>query len=231
MSAVITLSRQLGARGAEIACGVAAELNFRVVGREMVYEAIEGCMIEHVPLDAEEDKSTIIQRALDFIQGRPAVPDVLPVFNQSEPGLLSAGFFDTNGYYRSVLESIVFDLSRKGNVLIIGQAGQVLLRDHPSAFHTRVVAPMDKRIETIRQRFGLSAEKALHQIETSDRARAEYLKRHYKADIDDARLYDLTINTGKISPQQAIEVILETLAESGLLSNEEPMACSIEGCG
>lgn len=230
MSTVITLSRQLGAGGAEIACHVAAELGLRLVGREMINEAIEGCVIEGIPLDADESRATIIQRALDFVQGRPPVTDNVPVANLSEPGVLSNRPFHSDEYYRSVLESILFDLSQRDNVLILGQAGQVILRDHPGAFHIRIVAPLDARIQTIQTRFGLVTDKAKRAIESSDKARAQYLKRHYKADIDDARLYDLTINTGKIPPPQAVELILSALRESGLLPVKEPLACSIEGC-
>lgn len=230
MGLVITLSRQLGAGGAETACGVAAELNLRVVGREMVHEAIEGCAMENIPLEAEASQSTIIQRALDFIQGRPTGTEAIPVFSETGPGILSTRLFSTDDYYRSVLESIVFDLAHKGNTLIMGQAGQIILRDQPGVFHVRIVAPLEQRIQTIQRRFGLSAEKATRRIEASDRARAEYLRRHYKVDIDDARLYDLTINTGKIAPQQAVEFILEAVAEAGLLSAEGAFACSIEGC-
>lgn len=230
MGTVITLSRQLGAGGAEIACGVAAELGLRLVGRQIINEAIEGCVIEDIPLDVDESRATTIQRALDFIRGRPPATANVPVANLSEPGVLSTTRFHADEYYRSVLESILFDLSQQDNVLILGQASQVILRDRPGAFHIRVVAPLNARIKTIQTRFGLITEKAKHAIESSDRARAEYLKRHYKANIDDAKLYDLTINTSKVAPPQAVELILSALPESGLLPTEAPLACSIEGC-
>jgi cytidylate kinase len=217
MGITITLSRQLGSGGAEIACGVAAELGLRVVGRGLVHEALEGCVLDDTGLEAEEEKPAFIRQALDFLQGKPPIPASHTVLNRSEPGVLSTRLFNSDQYYRSILESIVFDLTQLGDVLIIGQAGQLILREDPNALHVRVVAPLDKRVRVIQARFDVSQEEARGRIRASDKARADYLKRHYREDIDDAKLYDLTLNTGTVPEDAAIKLTVDAVKAAGLL--------------
>ena len=217
MGITITLSRQLGSGGAEIACGVAAELGLRVVGRGLVHEALEGCVLDDTGFEAEEEKPAFIRQALDFLQGKPPIPASHTVLNRSEPGVLSTRLFNSDQYYRSILESIVFDLTQLGDVLIIGQAGQLILREDPNALHVRVVAPLDKRVRVIQARLDVSQEEARRKIGASDKARADYLKRHYSEDIDDAKLYDLTLNTGTVPEDAAIKLTVDAVKAAGLL--------------
>ena len=217
MGITITLSRQLGSGGAEIACGVAAELGLRVVGRGLVHEALEGCVLDDTGFEAEEEKPAFIRQALDFLQGKPPIPASHTVLNRSEPGVLSTRLFNSDQYYRSILESIVFDLTQLGDVLIIGQAGQLILREDPNALHVRVVAPLDKRVRVIQARLDVSQEEARRRIGASDKARADYLRRHYSEDIDDVKLYDLTLNTGTVPEDAAIKLTVDAVKAAGLL--------------
>ena len=217
MGITITLSRQLGSGGAEIACGVAAELGLRVVGRGLVHEALEGCVLDDTGFEAEEEKPAFIRQALDFLQGKPPIPASHTVLNRSEPGVLSTRLFNSDQYYRSILESIVFDLTQLGDVLIIGQAGQLILREDPNALHVRVVAPLDKRVRVIQARLDVSQEEARRRIGASDKARADYLRRHYSEDIDDVKLYDLTLNTGTVPEDTAVKLTVDAVKAAGLL--------------
>ena len=224
MGIAITLSRQIGAGGAEIACGVAAELGLRVIGREAVHEAIQSCLIHDTPLESEDEKPHLVRRALDLILGKPSKLDSYSVFNLSDPGILSTSLFSNEDYHRSVLESIVWDLTQSSNVLILGQAAQVILRNSPNTFHVRVVAPSTQRVETLQKRHHIDSTEAHRRIEASDRARAGHLKRHYGADIDDAKLYDLTVNTGSISIATATRLIVEAIETRTLGQREQSIA-------
>jgi cytidylate kinase len=215
MGTTITLSRQLGAGGEAVACGVAAELGLRVVGRGLVEEAIEGCVVDGSVPESEEERPHIVQRAVRFLQGKPAAPSSPSVLNLSDSGVLSTRLFDRDQYRRSVLESVIFDLTRSGDVLVVGQAGQVILRDDPGAFHVRIVAPLYTRLQNIRRHLDISEEEALQRIETSDSARSDYLRRHYGENIDDVRLYDLSVNTGVVTQDAAVRLVVEALRAAG----------------
>lgn len=226
MGVAITLSRQLGASGAEIACAIAAELNLRIVGKGLIHEAIEGCTLEELGLEAEEAKPNIVSRAIDYVRGKPVIPAIPEVLNMSEPGILSTRLFSNDDYHRSVLESVLYDLTQIDDVLIIGQAGQMVLRNAPHTLHIRVVAPLEVRVQSVRKHLGISEEEAHQQIRGSDRARAEYLRHYYQADIDDVNLYDLVINIGSIPIDAAAELIVSAARAIGI-AESVPQACSM----
>jgi CMP/dCMP kinase len=216
MGIVITVSRQLGAGGENIACKVAEELRVRVLGQEIIYEAMQAGIPEDITLESEASRRSWVQRALDFITMKQPTSTSTGSLMESDHAVISTGFPKSEEYYLSVLESIIFDLGQAGDVLLLGRAGQMMFRNSPSCFHIRIVAPLDKRIATMQRRLDVSIEEAQHRVEESDRARVDYLKRHYSADIDDANLYDLCINTGTLSEDTAASLIVEAIHAAGL---------------
>jgi cytidylate kinase len=97
-------------------------------------------------------------------------------------------------------------LAAEGNVVIVGRAGQVILRDRPDVLHVRSSrlpecgpsgSPGSR--DRARSRAG--------QIEASDRHRRIYLKRFDHVRWDDPSLYDLIVNTARVTPEAAAELI------------------------
>lgn len=177
--AVITISRQMGSLGFEIGNLVSDRLGYRIVWRELINEAAQ----------------------------RSGAPDVaLAVID--ELGLLGVTPSAKNSMaYLEAVRSVVLELAGKGNVVLIGRAGQRILADFPGALHVRLIAPVDLRIQRIAKQQDIPVEAARAQIEASDQHRRQYLKRYYQADWEDPSLYDLMINTGRISSTAACEMI------------------------
>jgi cytidylate kinase len=109
--------------------------------------------------------------------------------------------------YLQAVQTVIENLAMQGNVIIVGRAGQVILQDHASALHLRVVAPLERRLQRIVNAHGISRQAAKAQIEDSDRFRASYLEHYYNICWDDPSLYHLVINTGQISLETAAEVV------------------------
>lgn len=177
--AVITISRQMGSLGFEIGNLVSNRLGYRIVWRELINEAAQ----------------------------RSGAPDVaLAVID--ELGLLGVTPSAKNSQaYLEAVRSVVLELANKGNVVMIGRAGQRILTGYPGALHVRLIAPVDLRIQRIARQQGIPLEAARAQIDASDQHRRQYLKRYYQVDWEDASLYDLVINTGRISSADASELI------------------------
>lgn len=177
--AVITISRQMGSLGFEIGNLVSDRLGYRIVWRELINEAAQ----------------------------RSGAPDVaLAVID--ELGLLGVTPSAKNSLaYLEAVRSVVLELASKGNVVMIGRAGQRILAGYPGTLHIRLIAPVDLRIQRIAKQQDIPIEAARAQIEASDQHRRQYLKRYYQADWEDPSLYDLVINTGRISSSEACELI------------------------
>jgi hypothetical protein len=228
---VITLSRQLGSRGEEIATQVALALNLRLIDAEAINRAAQKAGVPQVALaELEHDRErSLTNRVLNALQ---AMPNLSPLSEAGNvypdlPGLTIpfAGLFSTTvpplsawleGYVRMV-GLVVRGLAREGNVLLVGRGSQVLLRDHPGALHVQVVAPLAHRLDVVMERHNLKKREAQSRIRASDRARFDYLRRYHDADWLDPTLYHLVINTAWIPVPLAVDLVIKAeraLAES-----------------
>ena len=64
------------------------------------------------------------------------------IFQRFRPGSLYQRYFEALGQLMS-------ELAARGNVLLVGRGGNRFLRDHPAAFHVRLVAPMEIRLRRV----------------------------------------------------------------------------------
>src|SRR5512133_2201212 len=179
----ITISRQMGSLGFQVAREAAAALGFRVVWREVINQAAI----------------------------RAGVPEVA-LATIDELGLL--GIHPSGEALQAYLESVrqlMEDLAAQGRVVIVGRAGQALLRGRPDVLHVRIVAPAGLRAERVSASRQISLEAAQLQIEASDRARQKYLRQNYAIRWDDPELYDLVINTERLSTSAAAALICAAL--------------------
>jgi cytidylate kinase len=108
---------------------------------------------------------------------------------------------------------VIRRLALEGSVVIAGQGGQVLLRDMPGALHVQIVAPLEHRVTLLAQRESVTKEEATKRIKTSDQTRRDYLRTYHRVDWLDPTLYDLVINTHKIPPSLAAEMIVRAFRE------------------
>lgn len=179
---VITISRQLGTQGLAVARITAEMLGFRLYWREIINQAAL--------------RSGAPEVALAFI-------DELSLLD------LCPSQKDCEAYHRTVSQ-ILHEIASEGQAVILGRAGQVILRDWPGALHVRLVAPAEKRCQTIVSQHKISLAAAQAQIEASDRYRQTYLKQFYQVDWNDPGLYDLVLNLGSLSVPQAASIILHS---------------------
>ncbi len=181
----ITVSRQMGSRGDELALQVAERLGWQRVCRDLINQAARSAGVPQVAL-AEIDE-------LGFLGLRPSAKEW--------------------GAYQSQVERIIRELADTGDVVIVGRGGQVVLHDRPDVLHVRVVAPFEMRVARLRQKRNVSEESACACLEASDRARARFLRRHHGVRVDDPVLYHLTINTGLLDLSEAVNLIIRAVRE------------------
>jgi cytidylate kinase len=182
--AVITISRQLGSLGSHIAREASAMLGYRLVWRDLI--------------------NTSALRA-----GAPCT--ALAVID--ELGLLGISLKKKEiRAFRKALRQVMEELYNEGNVVILGRAGQIILREKPGVYHVRIIAPDNLRAERVAARHHVSYENALAQIEASDKNRRKFLKRFFKIAWDDPHLYDLLINTAHLDATQSARLIVQAVS-------------------
>lgn len=176
---VITISRQLGSLGFQVGKATAELLGYRLVWRDLINQAA-------------------------ILAGAPEV--ALAMFDEFNLLGIEPTAQQFKDYIR-VVNQVIREMANEGRIIIIGRAGQVLLRDDPRVLHVRVIAPPAVRMARVAGFRGVTPDAAKAQIQASDRSRKNYLRRFYQVNWDDPVLYDLVINTGQITINTAAETI------------------------
>jgi cytidylate kinase len=112
---------------------------------------------------------------------------------------------------RQVSDTIL-RLAELGNVIIIGRGANVITNKLRSAFHVRLVASLDRRVEHIQELNHLSKSAALAFVRQEDLGRQRYLKKYFGEDINNPLLYHLTINTDLTGYDQAARIIARSVS-------------------
>jgi len=229
---VITLSRELGSEGDRVATLVAERLGLRIVDRERLYRAASAAGVSEsglleLEMVAEEN---LVGRVLRSLQTVPPTPEqsrarirYVPLQTSPLAGIFSPVLPPASiaiGEMVKMLNLVIVRRAPEGSVLFVGQAGQaVVLRAHPGALHVRIVATMERRRVVLQEREGLSETAALRRLRSSDRSRAEYLRRFHNIRWKDPTNYHLVLNTSLLAPSAAADVI--AAAASRMLADGE----------
>lgn len=191
----VSISRQSGSKGDEIARLLAAKLQFEFVDEEEIHRLAESC-----DNDYKNICSTYEQESFRSIVER---------FSFDKPA------------YRSLFEGLNYELASRGNVVMVGRGIQVVLKAIPGILHVRIVAPEEDRVKSIAKQQKISQHDALDFIQKQDSRRRHLIKSIYSFDLDDPMLYDLILNTSFYSDEPATEILLQAFKGKQSQETEE----------
>jgi len=179
--AVIAMTQEMASLGRDVALGVCEELGLQQVRHE-VGDVVAGRM---------SVKKSLIRRIREGKAGKverwAADEKTISIFTAEE----------------------VYDLAVKGNVLIRGWGGTLLLRDVPHIPRIRVCAPFEVRVKRLMERLETDDEElARREIEVDDAARASRMEQHFNVRWGEPTLYDLTLNTERVPVAQCVDQVL-----------------------
>ena len=205
---LITISRQYGAGGSELAARVAATLGWRVVDNELVERvAARAGLTPQDVAQREERVSTFIERlARTVVAATPELVVPPEAGGTAEVDLVR------------LTERVVEEVAAEGRVVLVGRAAPAVLARERDAIHVKVVAPRDWRIRAVIERLGVPMEEAARLTEETDRNRARYHRQHYQRDWADPANYHLVLNTAALGLDGAAEVIVARARALGWVS-------------
>ncbi len=196
----ITISRQLGSGGASIARLVADQLGYRVLDRELVDQVARRAGV------STEAAQTLDERTYDWAGG--LINSLLLALRGEQLSQES---------YRYIADRLIREAVAHENLVILGRAGQVVLGFRPDTFHVHVVAPVEDRVERVAARDHISADQARKRIADSDEARRRYVHAVGRKDWSDPCLYDLVINTHRLTPEVAAGLVVDAARRAGVV--------------
>ena len=100
-------------------------------------------------------------------------------------------------------------LAMAGHAILVGHGATVVTAKLSNVFHVRLTSSLTRRIERVQKLRNLTTEAAAKFVGKEDRGRARFVKAHFHARLDNELLYDLAVNTDRVSIDDAVAVIVE----------------------
>jgi CMP/dCMP kinase len=210
-ASVVTFSHQIGSNGAQIARSVADKLRYRYYDWEVISQAAAaaGVSPEVIAVAAAERPPNLLERMMRRLAAASTDADE----DTPAPPVATRASVMTSDDYRQFIEQVVKELGSQGDAVIVGHAGQAILRDAPGVLKVLLVGSQAKRSERIAAAQGVSTDQALSTVRNSDRQRADFFKRAYHLDWLDASRYDVALSTDRLSVELARDMIVAMARE------------------
>jgi cytidylate kinase len=211
--AIITISRQFGSGGDEIAARLSMKLSYQIFDKRQIARAAhEIGLTGQDMIDFSEDDYKI-QGLFDRLFNRTRPIAQVRIWKESPAGTRT---FETElldeEQATGLVQSAIRAAYRAGDTIILGRGGQVVLKDKPGVLHVRIEGPLEDRIERMADEVGITPDEARDSIMEHDRNAAEYLRRFHHEDWSNPLLYHLVINTGKVDIEDATQLIITAVS-------------------
>jgi len=215
MIKVITVDREFGSGGADIARELAERLGWKLYDHLLTDEIarLMDCDCRVVE-ERQEHKDPLRYRLFKaFMRGSFEGSQ-----NAARMKMVDADCI------RVAAERVVTAAAKNGNAVIVGRGSAYYLRARPDTFHVFVYAPFEEKVHRLRKK-GHSEDEAAELAETVDRDRAAYIKQYFDMQWPPRYLFDLMINS-KVGLETVVQMILDAVSLSEKASPEAPAGAS-----
>jgi len=182
----VTISRQAGSGGRELAAALGETLGWPVFDRQILQSMAGDDTIRH------RVYQSLDERDLGWFE------ESLRAFMQSE--------FVRNDYFRRLGETVL-SLARQGSAIFVGR-GIDLVLPRTVGLRLQIVAPLEKRVEWWCAAHDTTPAVARQDLESMDEERASFIRRHFGADHVEPTRFDLTVNVEHMNRAQAVDIVL-----------------------
>ena len=196
----LTVSREVGSGGAEVARLVGLRLGWAVFDKELVED-----------LARRLELSPQMVELLDETRSN--------WFHETMLSLMNSRIVLQNNYL-SMLGKVMHLAAYEGKVIFVGRGGHLLLpRD--AGLRVRVIAPREARLATYQAREGLDASESERELDRLGAGRADFVRRHFHREPDDPYQYDMVLDSSVFGMEGCAELVCRALEMRGLVPKEE----------
>ncbi|MEA1923158.1 MAG: cytidylate kinase-like family protein [Pseudomonadota bacterium] len=218
MMPVITISKEFASGGLEIAKRLAQKIDYDYLDKDIVKQVADQAKVSHQEVMEFEEEGHINVKAylsriidLDIFKKshkQDEVEETETTYDERDKipySLDTQGWIDSD-IYREMICKVISELGQRPNVMIVGRGGQCILRDQSAVINVRIIASMADRIARLQiANSDLNNAQAQKLIDEKDKKSREYIKFYFKQDWSDQNLYDVVINTSRVSDDKAVE--------------------------
>jgi cytidylate kinase len=193
----ITLEREYGSGGANIARALAEQLQWKLWDQELTAEIARAANVELEVTQRCDERVDRWMYRLFKAYARGSYERALS-FSESQS-------FDTDCMV-AMLHTVIEDVASRGNCVIVGRGSPYILRNRPDVFHVFVYASPEEKVRRLKT-IGKSEKEAMQLVEEVDRERAEFIRYYFKKEWPYRPLYNMMINS-KFGDEFVVDSIL-----------------------
>jgi hypothetical protein len=204
---VVTFSAAYGAAGAEVAPAVAERLGLPFHDRAIAAQ-VAGRL--GVPVaEAEANDETVVRGWWRLVASLGTMPD--PV-----GGVLPMAALPDARAYRQQTERVLEEIAAGAGGVVLGRAAAMVLGKRPDVLHVRLDGPRDRRLAAAVERSGSPLDDVRRAMEVNDRTREAYVRHFYRCDPEDARHYDLVIDSTGLPLETIVDMVVMAARARGI---------------
>jgi len=200
MIKIITIEREYGSGGGEIAQLLATRLGWKLWDQLLTEEIARLANCPKAVVEVREERTDPLYYRLfkSFLRG-------------SYEGSLNAhklNLVDSESILE-ITERVVQHAAKRGNSVIVGRGSQHFLRNHADALRLFLYAPRENKVRRLLAR-GKSEKEAQQLVDTVDRERADFIQKYFHVEWPDRAIYHTMINTA-IGDEAVVHMILDLM--------------------
>lgn len=200
MIKIITIEREYGCGGGEIARLVAKHLGWKVWDQLLTEEIARLANCSKAAVEVREERTDPLYYRLfkSFLRGSYEGSINAPKLN----------LVDSETILR-ITRRVVEHAAERGNCVIVGRGSQQFLKNRPDTMRVFLYAPREDKVRRLLAR-GKSEQEAEQLVDTVDRERADFIQKYFNVEWPDRSIYHGMMNTA-IGDEAVLQIILTVL--------------------
>lgn len=189
---VITVSRQHGSRGSEVARRLADRFHYTLLHRDIIDRICESTGYTRRLLEALDEHAR----------------SQVTIWIES---MLWGKYLDGTDYAVALLKT-VRSIAQLGGVIVVGRGANFIIGPD-AGVHVRIVAPREERIAALMRRKALTEADATREVEAVDEERMKFIRKLFGRSADDPLAYDLIVNESGRDLDSLVDLVARVAEE------------------
>jgi cytidylate kinase len=193
---VITIARGYGSGGKTVGKMLAEELGIHYYDRELLRLASDDSGINEELFgraDEQLKQSLLYKIARKEYKGELIPPD-------------KEDFISNNNLF-NYQAKVIRDIAEEESCVIVGRCADYILKDNPNVIKIFVHASLEDCVIRLNDMFSLPLKELEKKVIATDKRRAEYYKYYTGRDWEDAKNYDLCLNSQQLGFDKCVKIV------------------------
>jgi cytidylate kinase len=198
---VITIGRQFGSGGKDVADALGRKLGFPVYDNELILKAAQDSGFSAEFFVQSDEKKRFLSLSAIFTSGWSGDAE---------------NYMSDKGLFQIQCETIR-RIAEQGAAIIVGRCSDYVLRDRGNTLDVFLTSPLEVRAGRVAERQGIPVEEAQSLVERRDRSREEYYNYYTFGNWGMASNYDICMDSSMLGIEGTADAIIEFARKAGLI--------------